>query len=155
VQYTTNENKLIVNTGIEAVGSVSALVVDDMQTDYRDEGNQLIRSEITALHRLPKMEADRVIASWYPDPKEAAEVAKEVAATKKKAAAAQAKLDEEAAEKTAADAPQIPSAKATVKVIDEFAGRYAIADLDEYQNANTKAEKLAVIEANYLPAEDE
>ena len=50
---------------------------------------------------------------------------------------------------------QIPPLKATVKVIDEFANRYAIDDLEDYQNATTKAEKLAVIEANFIPPEGE
>ena len=165
VQYTVSENKLIVTTGIEPVGQVRLHILDDMQDNYYDEEGSLIRSEITALQRLPKMEQNRMIASFYAEPeerakakkaadklaKEKAEVAEKAA---KKAAAEARKLAKEEADRIAAEAVEnevvTPNAKASVKAIDEFAERYAINETEEYQNAATKAEKVAVINALFV-----
>jgi len=150
VQYTVSENKLIVVTGIEPVGQVRVHILDDMQNNYYDEEDNLIRSEILALHRLPKLEQNRMIASFYAEPEERAKAKK--AADKlaaEKAAAEAKKLAEEEADRIAAEASGTeivtPNTKATVKAIDEFAERYAISETEEYQNAKTKAEKVAVI----------
>ncbi len=164
--YTTTENKLVIITGIEAVGQLTKFSPDEMQDNYYDEEKNLIRVEITTLQRLPKMEQDRMIAEFYAEPEERA-AAKKAADKLAAEKAAQVEKDRKAAEKAerkrladeAAGAEenqvQIPTAKATVAVIDEFANRYAIDDLEEYQNAKTKAEKLAVIEANFIPPEVE
>ncbi len=158
VQYTVSENKLIVITGIEPVGQVWKHILDDMQDNYYDEEGSLIRSEITALQRLPKMEQNRMIAEFYAEPeerakakKEADKLAAEKAATAEKARKAAVKtekkrLDEEATV-VAENQVEIPTAKRTHKTIDTFAGEHGIADTEEYQNAETKAEKVAVIEA--------
>jgi len=64
VQYTVSENKLIVITGIDPVGQVRVHILDDMQNNYYDSKDQLIRAEIIGLHRLPKLEQNRMIAEW-------------------------------------------------------------------------------------------
>ena len=76
VEYTTSENMLIVSTGIEPVGNTRVHVVDDIQQNTYDSKDQLIRAEIMGLHRLPKLEQNRVIAEWEIKAKPAAKRSK-------------------------------------------------------------------------------
>lgn len=164
VQYTVSENKLIVITGIEPVGQVWKHILDDMQDNYYDEEGSLIRAEITSLQRLPKMEQDRTIAEFYAEPDERAaekKKADKLAAEKAAAAEKERKAMEKAERKRLADEAaaaaenkvEIPTAKITAKVIDAFATEHGIADSEEYQNAQTKVEKVAVIEALFVQPE--